>query len=273
MRVLLADLPDAPPPGTMLADAALARVYASRWAPAGDPGEAPSNSAGDPAGHEPGHEPGRWLRVNMVTSLDGAATGADGVSGSIGSPADQEVFALLRALADVVVVGAGTVRAEGYTPLAVASRWHTVRAELGLAPELPLVVVSRRGDLPEQVRVRDGSVLAAVPDSVAGIARAAVGADQVLVCGRDTVDVPALVAALAEQGWHRPQLEGGPSLLGAALAAGVVDELALTIAPHLVGGPSGRIVAGGPIGLAVRPRLLLESGGTLLGRWQVGPPS
>jgi len=78
---------------------------------------------------------------------------------------------------------------------------------------------------------------------------------------------------LAGRGLRHVLLEGGPSLLGTALAAGVVDEMAMTIAPTVVGGDFPRIVAGPPLaapdGVALRPHLLVEEAGTLLGLWRV----
>src|SRR5687767_5218558 len=76
-----------------------------------------------------------WLRVNMITTLDGAATGESGTSNSINNAADKRVFDTLRGLADAIIVGAGTARIEGYRPAAV-----------------PIVVVSRSGDVPPTLR-------------------------------------------------------------------------------------------------------------------------
>src|SRR6478736_376512 len=106
----------------------------------------------------------RWVRCNMVTSLDGAATGADGRSGSINNDADHVVFEVLRAMSHVVVVGAGTIRAEGYPPLSVADSLLGLRRDLGLPDVLPLVAVSNRGEVPSTLRgCRDGRALVAVP--------------------------------------------------------------------------------------------------------------
>jgi riboflavin biosynthesis pyrimidine reductase len=206
-----------------------------------------------------------WLRVNFVSTLDGAATGADGRSGSINTEADHVVFELLRELSDVVVVGAGTVRREGYGVL---------RAKDPSAP--PLAVVSNSGALPEQFldgSGRDGGVLlltraAADPRNLAE-ARGALGDEGVIVCGTDEVDLTSLRQALHERGYTLVLSEGGPSLLGAMLSAGVVDELDLTWSPAIVGGPHPRIVAGPPVDLAVEPMLLIEEAGTLMGRWRV----
>ncbi|MGG5258816.1 dihydrofolate reductase family protein [Phycicoccus avicenniae] len=214
---------------------------------------------------------GRWVRSNMVTTLDGSAVGADGRSGSVNTPADHKVFAVLREHADAVMVGAGTVRDEGYTRVRPTRR----------SPEpAALVAVTRSGSVPEGLRTptegRGAGLLvtcAAAGDPALGRARSVLGEDAVLVCGEDTVDLPAALDVLAERGLRHVLLEGGPSLLGTALAAGVVDEMALTLAPTVVGGDFPRIVAGPPVhapdGVALRPHLLVEESGTLLGLWRV----
>lgn len=214
----------------------------------------------------------RWVRCNMVTTLDGAATGADGRSGSINNDADHLVFEVLRALSHVVVVGAGTVRAEGYPPLSVDDRLVRLRRDHGLPDALPLVAVSNRGHVPPTLSgCRDGRVLVAVPASAAGLdaARRDLGEANVLVCGDDKVDVDALVEALHGRGWDQVLTEGGPSLLGTFLAAGRLDELCFTIAPQVVGGEHPRPVGadGTPADLALE--VLVEQDSTLMGRWSV----
>ncbi len=207
---------------------------------------------------------GAWWRVNMVSSLDGAACAGDGLSAGLGSAADQRVFALLRSLAQVVVVGAGTARAEGYGPLA------------GVA----LVVVSRSGWFPQPgaaaaADAGPGGELLLATCAAAGAdrlarARAVLGPDRVLADSGETVRLGWLRAQLARRGLRRVLLEGGPALLGDALAAGVADELCLTISPVLLGGEASRIVAGAPVRIGLRPVSLLADDGVLLGRWLVG---
>ena len=205
--------------------------------------------------YDPPHTP--WLRVNFVSTLDGAAQGSDGLSKSINDPADKRVFDALRRRADCLVVGAGTLRAEGYQ-----------------VPRLPLVVVSRRGEVPEQLRqAPPGRITLATVSSAPSLdrARELLGDDNVLVLGDSEVDLVALRAGLAERGWNDILSEGGPALFAAMLSAGVVDELCLTLVPRLVGGDHLRIMGGRPTDVALRPRLLLEQDGTLIGRWLVEP--
>lgn len=196
-----------------------------------------------------------WLRVNMISTVDGAATGADGKSGGINNPADKRVFATLRRLSDAVVVGAGTARAEGYRDTST-----------------PLVLVSRRGEVPPLLRdAEPGSVLMATCATGEHLddARAVLGDEQVLVLGQHRVDLAALKRALVDRGWTSLLGEGGPHLLHDLLAEGVVDELDLTLAPRLIGGVHPRITDGPPVDVPLELALLLEDQGTLLGRWLV----
>nr|WP_253945430.1 dihydrofolate reductase family protein [Nocardioides sp. zg-DK7169] len=199
-----------------------------------------------------------WLRANMVSTLDGAATGADGRSGSINNAADKQVFDLLRRTCDAVLVGAGTARAEGYGPAA-----------------RPIVVVSRQGGVPPTLRAAQrGRVLlatcAAAPDLDEAVGM--LGVEQVLVCGDTEVDLAGLVGALHARGLRHLLCEGGPRLLADLLAAGLVDELAATYVPALVGGVGPRITAGAPLDVRASPHLLLEESGTMLGRWWLNRP-
>jgi riboflavin biosynthesis pyrimidine reductase len=148
-----------------------------------------------------------------------------------------------------------------------------LRARLGRPAELPIAVVSRRGSLP----VDDGLALAPtilVTCAAADEARRQALADAgvtVLVCGDDDVDLPLALDRLAERGLEQVTCEGGPQLLRAALAAGVVDELDLTIAPALVG-TGTRLMGDAALPELVRPRLtqLLEEDGVLFTRYAVG---
>jgi riboflavin biosynthesis pyrimidine reductase len=191
------------------------------------------------------------VRVNFVASADGAVT-VEGVSGGLEAPGDKVVFGLLRELADVVLVGAGTVRAEGYRGARTSPEREARRRARGRAPVPPIAVVSTRGDLdPAAALFTDTTVAPLVltaADAADGARRAlaVTGAEVVAVSGADpaVTDPDAIVAALADRGLTRVLCEGGPALFGALLAAGRVDELCLSLAPQLVGGDAGRIVAG-----------------------------
>jgi riboflavin biosynthesis pyrimidine reductase len=213
---------------------------------------------------------GRSLRVDFVASLDGSVT-VRGRSGGLGSPGDKRVFRTLRALADVVLVGHGTAAAEGYRPVDADPHVAGLRTALGRPASPPIAVVSRRASLAPGDRLAVPStilVTCAAADADRRAALAAAGVT-VLVCGDDEVDLPAALDALADRGLAQVLCEGGPALLSAALAAGVVDELDLSIAPALVGSPD-RLVAG-VLADVVRPRLvqLLEEDGVLFTRYAV----
>lgn len=219
----------------------------------------------------------RLVRANMVASVDGAAHGPDDRSGSLGSPADARVFAVLRALADVVLVGAGTVRAEGYRELPVAAGLRDVRRGLGLAPGIVLAVVTRSGRVPGEVLTGPADVLVVTGDGGVREATATAGADRVLHVPSGEHDGPDLggaVDALVARGLPHVLAEGGPRLLGDLLGAGLVDELCLTTSPVVVGGSAPRVVADGPW-LAPGPgarlaHLLHAADGTLLACWDLG---
>ncbi|QTE28310.1 dihydrofolate reductase family protein [Pengzhenrongella sicca] len=239
-----------------------------------DPGEAALTALYDhplPA-PAPGALADSWVRANMIASLDGAAAGADRRSGSLNGPADLRVFRVLRAAADVVLVGAGTARAEGYGALRVPAELAAARAARGQRPDLPLALVSRSGEIPAGLLDSGDPPLVVTvadrPDLAALQAR--IGADRVLVAGDREVDLPAALAALRDRGLTRVLTEGGPRLLGSLLTAGLVDELCLTWSPLLVGGPAPRAVDGAPWlrpAVSARPAHLLHSDAVLLGRW------
>lgn len=194
-----------------------------------------------------------WLRVNMVSTLDGAANGETGRSDSINNAADKVVFDALRTRCEAILVGAGTARTESYGEAAV-----------------PLVIVSHQGLVPEQLRsAPPGKVLMATCAASPGLdrARGELGADQVIVAGEATVKLAAVKRELADRGLRNVLSEGGPSLLRDLLAAGAADELTLTTVPRAIGGVHPRIVAGSPIEESFDLALLLEQDGTLLARW------
>lgn len=188
-----------------------------------------------------------WLRAVFVSSLDGAAT-LGGRSGGLGDRTDQRIFALGRALADVVLVGAGTARVESYGPVEIGSEWRFLRD--GRPPTPPIVVISRRLELD-----LSAPLFAAAPRSAPTIVvttgaapistRRAVGkVAEVIVAGDTSVDPAAAVEALAERGHRRISCEGGPQLLAQIAGSDRLDELCLTLSPLLVCGDAIRITNG-----------------------------
>jgi riboflavin biosynthesis pyrimidine reductase len=213
-----------------------------------------------------------WVRANFIATLDGAAAGEDGRSGSLGNGADRDVFNLMRALSDVVLVGAGTARTEGYRRVKVRAPWPYLRKGRPTHPSI--AVFSRSGDVPPGLsKARDdaGEVLLVTCKRAGAealdVARSTLGDDHVIVAGDESVDLVAAVDHLADRGLCRVLCEGGPHLMRDLTATGRLDELCLTIAPTLVGGDHPRITAGDPVTANLRPRLLIESEGALLGRW------
>ncbi len=200
-----------------------------------------------------------WLRANMVATLDGAVTAPDGRSAAISSDADRALFATMRRLADVVLVGAGTARTEGYRPARLPIALVTARLDLDLTS--PLLAAAEH----RTIVLTAGS---AGTDRI----RAAGEVADVVVCGDDHVDLVVAVAALRERGLQQVLCEGGPTLLGSVAARGLLDELCLTMSPLLVGGGNLPRILGGPaLPATLRLELahLLESDGTLFSRYLV----
>jgi riboflavin biosynthesis pyrimidine reductase len=192
---------------------------------------------------------GRWLRANMVATADGAAS-LNGVTQGISSDTDRRVFALLRTLCDVILVGASTVREEKYRPAKPRELWSHLRDDRPPTP--PIAVVTGRLDLDP-----DSPLIAAAPphartivittSSASAARRVEVARHaEVIVAGQDTVDLATAVDALAERGHRRILAEGGPHLLAQLVEAGLLDELCLTMGPLMAGPGAQRIVAGTP---------------------------
>lgn len=208
-----------------------------------------------------------WLRVNFVATLDGAAYAADGRSGSLGGQVDTTVFALLRSLADVIVVGAGTARAERYSPVLPSEVDAALRGRLGLSSVPPIAVVSRQLDIPQRL-LEPGQLVITTSDAPAAAREALGNAVEVIARGDGRIDWPAVLSDFADRGWNRILCEGGPSLHGELIELDLVDELCLTIAPVLTSGPASRIAHGS--GAADRPMALghlFDADGVQMTRW------
>jgi len=197
----------------------------------------------------PPRDAGSYLRANMVASLDGAAR-LEGRSAGLSSPADMRIFGTLRALADVIVVGAETARQEGYRPAKARATFAERRAADGQLPAPAIAVVSRRLDLDfadplftepaTQTLVLAGT--GADRERVEAARKA--GVRLVFAGEGDGIDPVRAVRELAELGLLRLLHEGGPRLLAQFAAAGVVDELCVTLSPFAVGGDAPRIMNG-----------------------------
>ncbi|MEU8800827.1 pyrimidine reductase family protein [Spirillospora sp. NPDC048819] len=191
---------------------------------------------------------GPWLRANMVASLDGAAQ-RDERSGGLGNAADRHLFLLLRGLADVVIVGANTVRAEGYGPVKPSEGWNGVRD--GRTPVPPLAIVSRTLDLdfdaPIFTEAKARTIVLATATADPARLEAARERADVIIAGEDSLDFAAAVGELAARGHRRLLCEGGPGVLAQVVTAGLLDELCLTLSPLLLGGHPARILNGPPV--------------------------
>jgi riboflavin biosynthesis pyrimidine reductase len=203
-----------------------------------------------PAGTRPA------VRLNMIASIDGA-TALAGLSGGLGGPADQALFAVLRSRADIVLVAAGTVRAEHYGPLG-----------------LPVAVVSRSCRLDWDSEFFTAATAPPIVITVANAAatdrKKAADVAEVVVAGERDVDLAVALGALAERGFAQVLAEGGPTLNGQLAAAGLLDEVCLTLSPLLVGGDAKRILSGPGLPGGQRWRLssLCEQDGFLFLRYR-----
>ncbi|SEC03579.1 MULTISPECIES: pyrimidine reductase family protein [unclassified Streptomyces] len=220
-------------------------------------------------------EPQPWLRANMVSTLDGAAQ-HDGRSQPISTATDMRIFGTLRALADVVIVGAETVRQEGYRPARARAEFAGAREAAGQGPAPAIAVISASLDLDFALPLFTSPSVptliltgaAAAPDRMAAAEKA--GARVVIAGDGVGVDPVRVVRALAELGHTRLLTEGGPRLLGQLVASGVLDELCLTISPMLTAGDAQRIAGGPSVAVPKRFELvsLLEEEGFLFSRYR-----
>ncbi|MBB3752357.1 riboflavin biosynthesis pyrimidine reductase [Mycolicibacterium sp. BK634] len=215
------------------------------------------------------------VRGNMITSLDGGAA-TDGTSGGLGGAGDRRVFLQLRELADVIVVGAGTARAENYSgaQMSVPDRADRQRRGQGEVP--PIALVTRSGeidpDLPVLTRTEVAPLVLTCDNALADTRSRLGGAAEVIACSAAdpaAVDPAAMLTALSDRGLYRVLCEGGPSLMGTFVDNGLLDELCLTTAPKLVGGAAPRIVAGSGSVLTDmrRAHLMFDAEGYLYGRY------
>lgn len=217
----------------------------------------------------------QMVRANMVVSADGAAT-IEGRVGALTTPSDQRVLLLLRSMSDVLLVGAGTLRAEGYDTLGLSQLHVEWRRKRGLPDHPVLAVVSSRldfsGSAPALANAPTRPIVIthanASPDRRAALERVA----DVIVTGvGNDVDLSAALARLADRGLRHVLCEGGPHLLGSVAATGLLRELCLTVAPMATGAGAGRITSG-PSGAPSNMRLIhiLTGDDALMLRYAMG---
>jgi riboflavin biosynthesis pyrimidine reductase len=213
----------------------------------------------------------RWVRATFISTVDGAAQGPDHKSGSLSGPADRRVLALLRALSDVVLVGATTARVEGYRPADIRPAFAPIRASLGLPPTPPIAIVTHSLDVPGPLLDDPRTIVLTSADTdPERRARLAERVD-VVVAGRQWVDAAAAMTALEERGHTRILCEGGPTFFAFLARGGLIDDLCLTISPSLEAGFAPRIANGLELAEPARLELamLLEDQGFLFTRYLV----
>ncbi len=198
----------------------------------------------------PADHGGVWLRANFIASLDGGAT-FSGKSGELGGPGDRAVFSALREMADVILVGAGTVRTEGYAGARPTVTQRQRRQNRGQSEVPHIAIVSKSGrlerDMPVFTRTEVPPLVCTCTAAADQTRRTLAGLADVVDCSTgdpDNVDSAAVLATLADRELSRVLTEGGPMLFSSFVEHGLLDELCLTIAPTLVGGEAGRIATG-----------------------------
>ena len=192
-----------------------------------------------------------WLRTNFVTTIDGAAHDTGGVTATLGGDADHEVFQLLRRLADVVIVGAGTARIEKYG-----------------SSRTPLAIVSRRLDIPDALVGPDLIVITTSDASADRIDALRAAGVEVMAYGEIEVDWAAVLDTFDQRGWRHLLCEGGPTLHGDLVTLDLVDEVCLTIAPTMASGDAPRIAhSRHPVTHGMRLGHAVPVGDVLLTRW------
>lgn len=209
-----------------------------------------------------------WVRANMVSSIDGAGS-VDGHSAGLSSPPDKQIFSLLRAQADVVLVGAGTARAEGYGPGRIRAEYAPLRASREQPADVPIAIVTQSLDLDLSSALFRESRPIVVTSAAADATRLERLSDvaDVVVAGEQHVDLEAAMSALRDRGLRRVLCEGGPHLLGDLVQAGLLDELCLSLSPLITAGTAPRIVAGDDVHASMTLRSLLEDSGVLFARY------
>lgn len=212
-----------------------------------------------------------WLRMNFISSIDGAAT-RDGLSGGLGDAADRRVFDLLRVPAHAVLVAAGTIRDEQYGAMRLGDTAVAWRTAHGLEPQPVFATVTHHLDLDPASEVFTKAPVRPVVYTVASAPasrRARLEAvAHVVDAGEHEVDLAFVKQDLAARGCPYVHSEGGPTLFGSTIAAGVVDELCLTLAPSLEAGDARRIShasEAAPTGMSLAA--ILRSGDELLLRY------
>ena len=219
-----------------------------------------------------------WVRGNMIASLDGGATD-DGKAGGLAGPGDRAMFTLMRQRADVILVGAGTVRIENYSGAQFSPAQRQARERRGQAEVPPIAVVTNSGEFDHDAKLftrTEVPPLIITSSKAVADTRGRLGsvAEVIDASGPhpDRVDGATVLKILAERRLFRVLTEGGPQFLGLLIKDGLLDELCLTVAPLLVGGVARRIATGsGEVHIPMRrSHLLTDDAGYLYTRYVRG---
>jgi riboflavin-specific deaminase-like protein len=195
-----------------------------------------------------------WVMINMISSLDGG-TAVNGRSSSIGSGDDTSVFRAIRAVPDVILVGAGTVSAEDYRPVTLDDERGALRRAAGRPDTPTLAIVSGRLSVDPEARVfsdPDHKPLL-ITSTEASPAKLAMIGDAADIAILESLDPGAILGHLGAAGIVL--IEGGPTLNGGFAKAGLVDEINLSVASVVLGGDSQRIIAGPVVDPALKMRV------------------
>jgi riboflavin biosynthesis pyrimidine reductase len=218
-----------------------------------------------------------FVRCNMISTLDGAIS-VNGRSGMLGGPADGRLFQVLRSLTDVILVGAGTLRAEDYGPVRLSDDLRQQRKERGQSSVPPIAVVTRSANLdwssPFFTEAEARPIVVTARDCDSGALQRGEKVADFVVAGDDRVDPRRALECLRRAGHRSVLLEGGPGLNADVVHAGMLDELCLTVSPRLVAGSGPRVLAGPelPAPLDLCMIHLLEEDGFLFYRLATAAP-
>lgn len=198
-----------------------------------------------------------WLRANLVASVTGSAAGDDGTSESLTSSIDRRLLGVIRELADVVLVGAQSVRSENF-PLPKRAR---------------LAVVTQSGNLDgHSLQAEEGRLFVVCPASATAEVQRTLPLAHVLEVPTDgsTIEPRAIIDSLASAGFSSVVCEGGPRLIAQFVEAGLLDEMCLTTSPVL-GGRALPVLGGAEVGAvsAELSQLLIDEDGATYARWTV----
>jgi riboflavin biosynthesis pyrimidine reductase len=210
----------------------------------------------------------------MVSTFDGAIA-VNGTSGALGGSADKRIFQILRSRADVILVGAGTMRAERYGPVRLSDELRQLRVTEGRTPVPPIAVVTVSGNLDWSssffTQAEQRPIVFTTTGVDAETRSKGEGVADFVVAGVESVEPGRILDYLRSTGYRSVLLEGGPSLNGDFARAGLLDELCLTLSPHLIGGTGPRIFGGSELSSLLNLEIthLLEEDGFLFSRLAV----